>query len=132
MTEAATQPTTTTFATLPAIGAPLDGGIFAGITTKQDGTHHAVVLLPEQASNLTWKKAMNWAAKQGGELPSRPVVSLLFANVKPSLKPAWHWTSEVDDASCAWNCYFDYGAIHLDHKSYEGCAGAVRLIHITA
>jgi len=115
---------------LPNLGAPLQDGIFAGITTKPDGTHHAAVLLPEQANNLTWKNAMNWAVKQGGELPSRPVASLLFANVQPSLKPAWHWTSEVHNASYAWCCNFSYGTIGISRKSYEDCAVAVRLIQI--
>ena len=124
--------TNQTFSTLPALGAQLDGGTFIGITTKKDGTHHAVVLLSEQAEGLTWKKAMNWAAKQGGELPSRPVAALLFANAKEQLKPCWHWTSEEYDASYAWDCYFGYGNQFSHHKSYEGGAVAVRLIPLTA
>lgn len=121
-----------TFPTLPALGAPLDGGTFAGLTTKKDGTHHAVVLLPEQAKRLTWKKAMNWAKKQGAELPSRPVAALLFANAKDQLKPTWHWTSEENDASYAWHCFFGHGTQTFDHKSYGGGAVAVRLIPLTA
>ena len=121
-----------TFSTLPALGATLDGGTFTGVTTKKDGTHHAVVLLPEQAELLTWKKAMNWAEKQGGELPSRPVAALLFSNAKEQLKPSWHWTNEADDASCAWNCTFGYGYQTSSRKSYEGGAVAVRLIPLTA
>lgn len=120
------------FAVLPALGSPLDTGIFAGLITQPDGTHCAVVLLPEKGEKLTWKKAMNWAQKQDAELPSRPVASMLFANCKPALQPGWHWTSEQDDASSAWHCSFDYGDINLDLKSYVGSAVAVRLIPITA
>ena len=127
-----TQPKTVSLAGLPALGAPLDDGIFAGITTCKDGTHCAVVLLPEQGIKLTWKKAMNWAKKQGGELPTRPVAAMLFANIKDKLTPAWHWTSDEDDASYAWYCYFGYGGQGYGHKSYEGSAVAVRLIHLTA
>jgi len=65
-----------TIANLPALGEQLENGTFAGITTKPDGTHHAVVLLPDQGTELTWKKAMNWAKKLEAELPSRPVAAL--------------------------------------------------------
>jgi hypothetical protein len=121
-----------TIANLPALGEQLENGTFAGITTKPDGTHHAVVLLPDQGTELTWKKAMNWAKKLEAELPSRPVAALLFANVKAKLQPRWHWTSEEDDASFAWCCGFDGGNQGYYRKSYEGSAVAVRLIPLTA
>ncbi len=121
-----TQTASVSIASLPPLGAELEGGIFVGVTTKKDGTHFAVTLLPEQGEKLTWKKAMNWAAKQGGELPSRPVAALLFANVKSQLKPLWHWTSEEDNASYAWSCFFGYGFQYRDRNSYEGSAVAVR------
>jgi len=117
-------------ASLPPIGKSLDGGTFAGLTTKPDGTHCAVVLLPGNATDLTWKKAKTWAEEQGGELPSRPVAALLFANVKASLQPRWHWTSEEYDASFAWLCYFGNGGQIFSLKSFEGSAVAVRYIKI--
>ncbi len=117
--------------TLPALGASLHGGIFAGLTTRKDGTHCAVVLLPDQGTDLTWKKAINWAQKLDAELPSRPVAALLFANVKDQLRPKWHWTSEGYDASYAWYCVFGYGHQYVSRKSYEGAAVAVRLIPLT-
>ena len=119
-------------ASLPPIGKSLDGGTFAGLTTKPDGTHCAVVLLPGNATDLTWKKAKAWAKKQGGELPSRPVAALLFANCKPHLQPRWHWTSEEFDASYAWGCHFFNGSQYDDRKSFAGRAVAVRLIKIGA
>jgi len=116
---------------LPAIGANLDGGTFAGLITKPDGTHCAVVLLPGYAEGLTWSLAKAWAKAQGGELPSRPVAAMLFANVKASLKkPKWHWTSDEYDASYAWGCYFGYGSQGYYRKSYEGSVVAVRNITI--
>lgn len=117
---------------LPAIGQLLNGGTFAGLTTKPDGTHCAVVLLPGTGTDLTWTKAKAWAKKQGGELPSRPVAALLFANVKASLQLGWHWTSEEYDASLAWLCYFGNGGQIFSLKSYEGGAVAVRQIPLTA
>lgn len=127
-----TQTQTFPFASLPAIGAELDGGTFAGITTKPDGAHYAVFLLPEQGENLTWQQALAWADEQGGELPTRTVASMLFANAKDKLKPEWHWTSEAYNASHAWYCYFYYGYVDGYLKSDEGCAVAVRCIPITA
>jgi len=120
------------FGLLPTVGSQMEGGTFAGITTSKDGTHHAIVLLPNQGEKLTWKKAMNWAAKLDGELPTRPVAALLFANLKAQLQPNWHWTSDEYDASYAWHCYFTNGNQSYNHKSYEGCAVAVRLIPLTA
>lgn len=122
----------TSLSTLPALGAALHGGIFAGLTTRKDGSHCAVVLLPDQGADLTWKKACNWAQKLEAELPSRSVAALLFANVKDQLRPAWHWTSESDDASFAWYCGFYDGCQSSSLKSYEGSAVAVRLIPLTA
>ena len=123
---------TIAIATLPALGADLQGGTFAGITTRQDGTHCAVVLLPDLGTKLTWDKAMDWAKALDAELPTRPIAALLFANAKDKLRPLWHWTSDEDDASCAWSCLFHDGLQGYIHKSYEGSAVAVRLIPLTA
>lgn len=123
------------FAQLPALATELHGGTFAGITTRKDGTHCAVVLLPNQpATRLSWQAAMDWAASIEAELPSRPVAALLYANCKPLLAPRWHWTNETeeDDASCAWNCYFYDGHQSYYHESSGGSAVAVRLIPLTA
>ena len=88
---------TISLANLPAIGGDLEGGTFAGLTTTPNGAHVAVVLLPGAGTDLTWTKAKAWAKKQGGELPSRPVAALLFANIKSALQPRWHWTSDEED-----------------------------------
>ena len=117
---------------LPLVGEDLDGGTFAGIITQPDGTHVAVVLLPAWSEGLTWKLAGAWAEKQGGVLPSRPVAALLYANCKAKLQPRWHWTSEAYDASFAWGCDFYGGGQSGNLKSAEGCAVAVRCIHLTA
>ena len=120
------------FYELPNIGSELAGGKFAGLTTQKDGTQAAVILLPRQTTELPWEKAMTWAKKLDAELPSRPVASLLFANLKSDLRPQWHWTSEEIDASYAWDCSFGGGSTDNSHKSYKGSAVAVRLIPVTA
>ena len=100
---------TLSFTNLPAVGSALEGGTFAGLTTRKDGTHCAVVLLSDKGTDLTWKRAMNWATKLEAELPTRPVAALLFANIKDQLEPRWHWTREAYDASYAWHCTFSNG-----------------------
>lgn len=121
------------FALLPAVGAQFEGGIFCGITTTKDGVHAAVVLLADKpASDLNWQAAKAWAAEIGGELPSRPVAALLFANAKDQFAEEWHWTSEEYSASSAWVCYFHNGRQSDLDKCYEGCARAVRLIPLVA
>lgn len=121
------------FSQLPALGAPLDTGIFAGIATSKDGTHHAVILLPGMGTKLNWKNAMQWAKDQGGDLPTRPVAAMLFANVKSALlESGWHWTNEAHNTSYAWFCNVLSGLQDYGHKSYEGGVVAVRLIPLEA
>ena len=126
-----------TLAALPAIGGDLDGifgGTYIGLTTAKDGSNYAVVLRPARTEDLTWQAAMDWAKKQGGELPTRPVAALLYANAKAQLSDGWHWTNETDedDSSFAWNCNFYHGSQLYHHKSYEASVVAVRLIPLIA
>jgi hypothetical protein len=123
---------TIAFAALPALGASFEGGIFCGITTGKDGTHSAVVLLLDTTGEKSWKDATAWAAEVDGELPTRTVAALLFANAKDQFEEEWHWTSEEFNASFAWYCNFISGNQGSTRKSYEGCARAVRLIQLTA
>lgn len=119
---------------LPTLGAPLDSGIFVGVITQPDGTHSAVTLLPDRAEDLTWQAAKDWAAGLNAQLPTRPMVALIFANTQDRPQERWHWTSEEvkDYASYAWDCYFGNGSQNYGRKSYAGSAVAVRLIHVTA
>lgn len=126
------QSATIQIAALPALGQPLAGGTFAGLVTQSDGTHAAIVLLPEKGKDLSWQKAKAWAEELGAQLPTRPMAALLFANVKSQLTPEWHWTSDEYNASFAWICTFYDGYQFLYHESYEGYAVAVRLIPLTA
>ena len=120
-----------------ALGAPLEGGTFAGVVTLKDGAHVAVVLLagkPEK--RLKWADAKAWAESVDGLLPTRPVAALLYANAKDQFENAWHWTSETldadtgdkDDASDAWSCHFYYGSQSYSLVGSDGAVRAVRLI----
>jgi len=121
-------------ATLPALGTTIQSGttvgIYAGITTSQDGTPYALILLPAKpAKALNWADATAWAASLDAHLPTRPEAALLFANAPGALDKDWHWTSEPCswNASYAWVCHFDHGGLQYGgHKSFEGSAVAVR------
>ena len=113
---------------LPTLGTEFEGGIFAGITTQKDGTHAAVILLPDRTKELTWKKAISWAEKINATLPTRSVAALLFVNVKPALASDWHWTADEYSDSYAWDCSFNYGYQLTNRKLNELAAVAVRLI----
>jgi len=118
---------------IPAIGQPLEGGLFAGLTTAADGTNCAVVLLADEpGGEMTWKDAMAWAAGIGAALPTRPLSALLFMHLKGQFKDDWYWTCEQAGASGAWCQYFDNGFQDGTHKSAELRARAVRLIQLTA
>ena len=112
------------------------GEHYAGAVLDQDGDHqfHLVLMAQQPDKKLNWQAAKDWAASVGGSLPTRREQALLFANCKPHLKPDWHWSSQEheSDASYAWSCFFFDGYQGVSHKSYDGCAVAVRLIPITA
>ncbi|AEI71168.1 hypothetical protein [EBPR siphovirus 1] len=121
----------TTFNTLPALGAPLEGGTFAGLITLPNGTHNAVALLPIRGKGLTWQQACEWARQHGGALPTRLMVALLFANIRDQLQPGWHWTADEQYAPYAWSCQFGNGYQDYSNKSFACSAVAVRLIPLS-
>lgn len=108
------------------------GERYAGMVLDQEGTllHHLVLMAQRPDGDVKWQDAMDWAASVGGALPNRQEQALLYANCKPHLDAAWHWSSETyeRDASYAWCCYFSDGDQGLSLKSYEGTAVAVRRI----
>ena len=124
---------TTTTIQLPAATIELrPGERYSGAVLDQGGNvkHHLILLPDRPAARVCWQGAMAWAESVDGQLPDRQEQALLFANCKPHLQKAWHWSSETheEDASYAWGCYFTSGNQHGHRKSYEGSAVAVRCI----
>lgn len=115
--------------TLPALA---DGEKYAGFLLDENGapTHH-VVLLPGDTS-ATWKKAVEWAKKQGGELPTRREQSLLFANCQAEFKKDWYWSGEQHAAAAgyAWCQLFSTGYQTWLAVSYRHRARALRRVPI--
>ena len=88
------------------------GERYAGLLLSADGlpSRH-LVLLPGEAEDVGWVEACEWAAKVGGELPTRQEQALLYANLKSEFQPAWYWSSQQHESngSCAWHQNFSYG-----------------------
>ena len=110
-----------------------NGEHYAGIILGKDGQpDHHLILLPGEAESISWTKAVKWATKAGGELPTRREQSLLFANMKEQYQRGWNWSNErhASLADYAWGQCFDYGGHNFSYKSYEGRARAVRRVAI--
>lgn len=109
------------------------GEHYAGIVMGKDGepSHH-LVLLPGQADDITWEKAMEWASKQGGDsvasLPTRREQALLYANLKEEFEERAYWSCEAHESESGWAWYqgFNYGYQDSHHRSNELRARAVR------
>ena len=117
---------------LPAIGAAFHGGIFAGITLHEDKLH-ALILLPEESGRLEWPDAIEFAAKQDGELPSRIDALILFKNLRKEFRSSdWYWTGEENpvDAGYAFIQGFGNGYQLDDRKDGDYRARAVRRVSI--
>ena len=118
---------------VPAIGQPwpgIAGSLYAGIAAAQgEQPDGHIVLLPDQPDqSMAWAAAVAWAAGLDGDarLPTRAESALLYANLRDTIEPGWHWTGEALDGSYAWGQYFNNGSQDHDHKSYEGRCRAVR------
>lgn len=108
-----------------------DGEQYAGILIGKDGTpSHHVILLANDAEDLTWKKAQEWAASIGGELPTRRELSLLRANLDEQFKRDWYWSAEEYSSSYAWCQRFGSGSQGGSHKGAALRARAVRRLII--
>ena len=113
------------------------GEHYAGLVIGKDGepSYH-LVLLPGQADDITWEKAVEWASKQGGEyvasLPTRREQALLYANLKEEFEERAYWSCEAHESESgwAWFQYFDYGHQGLSNRHYELRARAVRRLPI--
>ena len=109
------------------------GERYAGLVLSTDGepAHH-LILLPGEAEDVTWEQAKEWAAKQGGELPTRQEQALLYANLKSHFKPQWYWSGQAHetDSSWAWFQNFTCGYQSSTRKDNECRARAVRRLPI--
>lgn len=109
------------------------GERYAGIILDDESNPaYHLILLPGEKEGITWAAAKEWAAEQGGELPTRKEQPLLFANLKDQFTSNYYWSSErhKDNAGCAWCQLFDYCGQHFTIGTAELRARAVRRVPI--
>lgn len=110
-----------------------EGEHYAGIILGKDGeADYHLILLPDEAADINWENAKEWAAKQGGFLPTRREQSLLFANLKEQFQRRWHRSCEThqEHTSSAWIQSFDDGTQGYNFKGIGLFARAVRRVYI--
>ena len=110
-----------------------DGEVYAGIILGKKGEpDHHLILLPGQATKVSWTEAKKFATDVGGQLPTRREQSLLFANLKEEFEEYYYWSGEqhASTSGYAWLQYFGGGyQLYLnEYGSYR--ARAVRRLEI--
>jgi hypothetical protein len=106
------------------------GETYAGAIIGPDGKGAHVILLAGDEGGLTWPAALEWAKKQGGDLPNRVEQALLFAHHRAAFKRDWYWsnTQDADDERWAWYQRFGDGDQYPLSKYAELRARAVRRV----
>ncbi|MFC4931271.1 DUF1566 domain-containing protein [Massilia sp. GCM10023247] len=110
-----------------------EGEHYAGIILGKDGApDHHLILLPGDAADVSWPGALDWAIAQGGELPNRRELSLLFANLREQFAREWYWSSEPHEtrAQLVWGANFASGIQTVYGRPFRGHARAVRRVAI--
>ena len=84
------------------------------------------------AADVGWPGALDWAAAQGGELPNRRELSLLFANLREQFEREWYWSSEPHEtrAQLVWGENFASGIQTVYGRPFRGHARAIRRVLI--
>lgn len=116
----------------PAATQLQPGEIDVGIVAEDGRLENAqrVILLPGAAEGLTWQQAKEWAAQQGGDLPTRMEMLLLLKTQREQFERDWYWANEshADDDAYAWYQYFGWGTQGYWHEDGVLRARAVRRI----
>jgi hypothetical protein len=105
------------------------GEEYAGIILGKNGEpDYHLILMPGQATDVSWSQAKEFAAKAGGELPTRREQSLLFVNLKEQFEDRAYWSCEQHASDYAWFQYFHDGgqSSYSDPTYYKFRARAVR------
>ncbi|MFK3741048.1 DUF1566 domain-containing protein [Massilia sp. TN1-12] len=110
-----------------------DGELYAGIVLGTEGSpDYHLVLLPNQATDVNWSAARQWAFMREAALPTRRELALLFANRRDHFDRIWYWADEEHDTrpQLVWGQNFASGIQTVYGKPFRGAACAVRRIEI--
>ena len=109
------------------------GELYAGLILGKNGEpDHHLILMAGEAESVNLEDAKKFAAKAGGELPTRHEQSLLFANIKEELQCGYYWSAEqhASNSVYAWYQHFGDGNQDFGHKNFTLSARAVRRVTI--
>lgn len=110
-----------------------EGEAYAGlILGKEEVPDYHLVLLPGEAVDVSWPSAVDWARGQGGVLPTRRELALLFANQREAFERNWYWSSEPHETrtQLVWGQNFASGIQTIYGRPYRGHARAIRRIAV--
>ena len=97
-----------------------------------DGRVVHTILMPGESKDLKHQDAMDWAKKQGGDLPDRVEQAMLFRDHRKLFQQRAYWsnTTNADFSGSAWGQYFSYGGQSYWGKDRKLLARAVRRVAI--
>lgn len=108
-----------------------EGEAYAGLILGKNGEpDYHLVLLADEASDVSWPTAGDWAAGRQGELPTRRELALLFANRREAFDRVWYWSSEQHETrpQLVWGQNFASGIQTVYGRPFRGHARAIRRI----
>lgn len=108
------------------------GEIYVGGTIDASGCITHTILLPGEKADVTWKDALAWAKKEGGDLPTRIEQAMLWAYHRALFKQRYYWSNEqhAEVSSYAWSQSFYYGSQDYWRQDGKYMARAVRRVTI--
>ncbi len=108
------------------------GEIHICALVNEDGSTTHSFLLPETRVDINWQDAMDWAKEQGGDLPNRVELVLLYENHQNQFEERLYWSNKqhASISSYAWFQHFGNGYQYNTNKIYELRARAVRRLII--
>lgn len=109
-----------------------EGESYAGLILGKNGeADYHLVLLPEEAADVSWPAASEWAASRDALLPNRRELALLFANLREQFDRVWYWSSEQHETrpQLVWGQNFASGIQTVYGRPFRGHARAVRRLN---
>jgi hypothetical protein len=107
------------------------GESYAGLILGKDGqSDYHLILLGDEAVEVNWGQACQWAMEQHAQLPTRRELALLFANQREQFERAWYWSDEKHETrpQLVWGQNFSSGIQTVYGRPFRGNARAVRRV----
>ena len=95
------------------------GETYIGAIGDQQSNLHHVIQLPGDHEDASWKDQVAWAKSQGGDLPTRVELGLIWEHNRDQMQKDFYWTNEVyhSNSNYAWYQNFLYDLQDYFHKT---------------